>query len=84
MTPEQREARARQVAEALDQINNGLTFGDIWFRDKAHKTRRRWPDGTIIDCKAQTITVPGKGWSTFEEWWESELQKRSGHNGNVG
>ena len=76
MTPEQREARAKQVAESLEKINNGLEFADIWFSDKAKKIRRRWPDGTIIDAKAQTITVPGVGWSTFDEWWEGELEKK--------
>ena len=41
MTPEQQEARARQVSQALEKINNGLEFADIWFSDKAKKIRRR-------------------------------------------
>ena len=82
LTLEQKAQRAQQVARSLDEIDRGVTWNDIYFSDKKAKIRRRWPEGTIIDAKAQTITVPGKGWSTFEEWWESK--QASGHNGNLG
>ena len=75
LTQEQREQRIAQVERALAEINSGLTWDDIWFSDKERKIQRRWPEGTIIDAKAQTLSFPGKGWCTFDEWWEQKNQK---------
>lgn len=64
------------VSTAIQGMADGPTFDDIMYvNPEIGEKHRRWPDGTVIDCATQTITIPGEGWLTFEEWWEQKNAK---------